>query len=179
MRSERYPISPSLEISGNFDDRHLDDDLHDNLDVDLSVGLGEGRNQTPTRCFLRPSSWSFEASRTLSRALTCGTPTSHQASPGVQVKASETIVKTVVRSALLAQSTAAPRSARLSTFRVSAPMDSACLAKSTENGCLTRQSLIRLLKLAPPLPFCRRLITAKPPLSQTIRMILWPVRTVE
>src|SRR6266700_3645398 len=161
MRSERYPISPSLEISGNFDDRHLDDDLRDNLNVDLNVDLGERRDQTPTRCFLRPSIWSF------------------QASPGVQVKASETMVKTVVRSVVLAQSTAAPRSARLSTFRASAPMDSACLAKSTENGCLTRQSAIRLLKLAPPLPFCRRLITAKPPLSQTIRMILWPVRTVE
>ena len=38
-------------------------------------------------------------------ALTCGTPTSHQASPGVQVKASETMVRTVVRSVLFAQST--------------------------------------------------------------------------
>src|SRR5882724_7004588 len=47
----------------------------------------DGHAQTPIRCFFLPSAWSAAALRTLSRELTSGTPTSHQASPGVHCEA--------------------------------------------------------------------------------------------
>ena len=58
-------------------------------------------------------------------------------------------------------------------------MLSACLAKSTRASRSRRQSSSRLLNDALPLKFCNRLITAKPPLSHTTTISLWPVSTDE
>ena len=68
----------------------------------------------------------------------------------------------------------------LSTRRASAPIARAWDAKSTANGSpAMRLSRMKLLNEAPPLKFWRRLMIAKPPLSQTTTIILCPVRTEE
>ena len=54
--------------------------------------------QTPTRCFVLPSSWSARAARTSARSLTSGTATSHHASPPVHCSGWVLMTMTVVRS---------------------------------------------------------------------------------
>ena len=81
---------------------------------------------------------------------------------------------TVVRSLALAASSAASRSPIDDALTAIAPMLSACLRKSM-SGCATMaQSCQRLLKLAPPVAICRRLMQPKPWLSSTTMMSFWP-----
>ena len=56
-------------------------------------------------------------------------------------------------------------------------MAAAWAAKSTSTTSCTRASAIRLLNGAPPWLTWRRLMTANPPLSQTMTMSLWPDST--
>src|SRR5262249_40065437 len=118
----------------------------------IVVGPGDGRDaqanghaQTPMRCFFLPSAWSAAALRTLSRELTCGTPTSHQASPRVHCEALTLISITWVRSAFWARWNACSRSPIEETRSAMAPIDSACLAKSTPTCRTIRQCSMRLL----------------------------------
>ena len=62
-----------------------------------------------------------------------------------------------------------------------APIASACLTKSTWRGARILHPAIdeQIVEAGTPLACCRRLMTAKPPLSQTTTIILWPVRTDE
>ncbi len=82
---------------------------------------------------------------------------------------------TEVRSAARARSNAASSSSMVVTVSAWQPMAAAWAAKSTRTSFDDRwQSSIRLLNGTPPWLICSRLITAKPPLSQTITIILWP-----
>ncbi len=65
----------------------------------------------------------------------------------------------------------------MATVSASQPIARAWAAKSTRTSSTMRASANRLLKGAPPWLTWSRLITANPPLSHTITIILWPDST--
>ena len=97
-----------------------------------------------------------------------GTATSHQCPPAsVEPQRIGVDDETVVRSALRARSSAASRSAMPSTFSAIAPRLRACAAKVDRRQSLMPRVARRLLKHAPPVALCRRLMQPKPRLSST------------
>ena len=63
------------------------------------------------------------------------------------------------------------------TVSVRQPIDAAWAAKSTRTSSWWRVSSSWLLNGTPPWFTCSRLMTAKPPLSHTITISLWPDST--
>ena len=84
------------------------------------------------------------------------------------------MTSTVVRSFALAAATARSSSAIEATFSAIAPRLAACAAKSISGSVSWRASFSRLLKLAPPVAICSRLMQPKPRLSSTTMVSLRP-----
>ena len=63
------------------------------------------------------------------------------------------------------------------TFRAMAPREAACAAKSIAGRVSWRASFKRLLKLAPPVAICSRLMQPKPRLSRTTTVSFSPSMT--